>query len=262
MTAAGEAAKLAKSSGNAFHSRAVRAFQDAGWAVLVSPYYHDHVTQKPREIDLIAEKAFSIGDVWGKSKGTLNVQLYVECKYIHQTTLFWFHDQDLYATEEILTSTTPLRKNNSFTAKHHYFRNTDNQVAKLFNGKSGGQTESEQFYKALNQSLNAMIGLANHGSVFPPGSAGASRIVRSVTYPVILCNNFDTMFRVPIGSDDVDPVKIDHAFNLEVNYAYTDPTGRLQNAFFLIDIVDFEDLPAFLGIVDADVEPMQLMLSD
>ena len=70
------------------------------------------------------------------------------------------------------------------------------------------------------------------------------------------------MFRVPIGSEDADPVPIDRAFNLEVNYAYTDPSGRQQNAFFLIDIVNFEELPAFLAVIGADVEPMQLMLSN
>lgn len=262
MTVRDEASKLAKASGNAFHSRAVRALQEAGWTVLVSPYYHDHATQKPREIDLIAERAFPVSDGWGKRNGTLNIQLYIECKYIAQTTLFWFHDQDLYATEEILANTTPLRRDNVFTARHHYLKNADNQVAKLFGGKSGGDTESEQFYKALNQSLNAMIGFTNRGSVFPPNSPGADSIVQTVTYPVILCNDFEKMFRIPMDAVDVDPEPIDRTFNLEVNYAYSGPAGPSVNAFFLIDIVNFEDLSGFLSIVEADVEPMQLMLSD
>jgi hypothetical protein len=53
-------------SGNTFHCNVLKYLQDKGWNVLISPYYNDNVSSKPREIDLIAEKAFDAKDSFGK----------------------------------------------------------------------------------------------------------------------------------------------------------------------------------------------------
>lgn len=50
---------LIKNSGNNFHYKVVSYLRENGWAVSVSPYYNDNVTDKPREIDLIAEKEYA-----------------------------------------------------------------------------------------------------------------------------------------------------------------------------------------------------------
>ena len=80
-------------SGNTFHSQVLKYLHDKGWTVLISPYYNDNATNKPREIDLIAEKAFETND--RRYFGTVNVKLFIECKYIPQLTVFWFHNKDM-----------------------------------------------------------------------------------------------------------------------------------------------------------------------
>src|SRR4030043_1429892 len=118
-------------SGNTFHCKVLKYLQDKGWTVLISPYYNDNVSSKPREIDLIAEKAFDAKDRFKGFLGTVNVKLFVECKYISQKTVFWFHDKDKQKAEELVTQTTPLPPDNTYTAKHHYLGEVD-RVAKLF----------------------------------------------------------------------------------------------------------------------------------
>ena len=73
-------------SGNPFHSRVVKKLRDVGWTVMVSPYYSDNFTAKPREIDIIAEKKFEVKDSFFENGwiGTLDVRLFIECKYIDE----------------------------------------------------------------------------------------------------------------------------------------------------------------------------------
>ena len=138
-------------------SKVLKYLKEKGWTVLISPYYNDNVSSKPREIDLIAEKAFDVKDnMWGKIIGTVNVKLFVECKYILQNTVFWFHDKDKQKAEELVTQATQLRADNIYTKEHHYLGEVDS-VAKLFADERKKSVENEIFYKALNQSLNAMV---------------------------------------------------------------------------------------------------------
>jgi len=170
-------------SGNTFHCKVLKYLQDNGWTVLISPYYNDNISSKPREIDLIAEKAFGVKDMFDKPLGTVNVKLFVECKYISQKTVFWFHGKDKQKAEELVTQTTPLPSNNMYTAKHHYLGEND-RVAKLFSDEQNKSAESEIFYKALNQSLNAMIYYRNSESIIELSQK--KYILRTVNYPVIV----------------------------------------------------------------------------
>ena len=98
--------KIMEKSGNSFHARVVKLLRDQKWTVLVSPYYSDNFTDKPREIDIIAERKFDINDFISDWLGTLNVRLFIECKYINGKTVFWFDEKDkAKATERIKDDT-------------------------------------------------------------------------------------------------------------------------------------------------------------
>src|SRR3989304_4244472 len=73
-------------SGNTFHCKVLKYLQEKGWIVLISPYYNDNVSSKPREIDLIAEKEFNVEDGLRTPFRTVKVKLFIECKYIPQKT--------------------------------------------------------------------------------------------------------------------------------------------------------------------------------
>ena len=66
------------SSGNNFHCKVFDYLKEKGWTVLISPYYNDNVSDKPREIDLIAEKAFAWKNSLNRFIGTVNVKLFIE----------------------------------------------------------------------------------------------------------------------------------------------------------------------------------------
>ena len=245
-------------SGNTFHCKVLKYLHDKGWTVLISPYYNDNVSSKPREIDLIAEKAFEAKDRFRGPIGTVNVKLFVECKYISQKTVFWFHDKDKQKAEELVTQTTPLRPDNAYTAKHHYLGEVD-RVAKLFSDEQKKSAESEIFYKALNQSLNAMVYYRNRESIIKLPKGGKDYTLRTVNYPVIVCNSFDNLYRVEIDTD-ADPSNIADNFQLEVNYAYITSNGSNISEYFLIDILNFDLFDNFLEKIATDAGAISFML--
>jgi len=247
-------------SGNTFHCKVLKYLHDKGWTVLISPYYNDNVSSKPREIDLIAEKAFDAKDRFRGFFGTVNVKLFVECKYISQKTVFWFHDKDKQKAEELVTQTTPLRPDNTYTAKHHYLGEVD-RVAKLFSDEQKKSAESEIFYKALNQSLNAMVYYRNKESIIKLPKGGKDYILRTVNYPVIVCNSFENLYRVEIDTD-ADPSNITENFQLEVNYAYMTSNGSNVNEYFLIDILNFDLFDNFLEKIGSDARLVSFFLKD
>lgn len=148
--------EIIQKSGNSFHCKVVNRLKALGWHTLISPYYMDSSTNKPREIDLVAEKAIPYVGDFGRLRGTINFKLYIECKYIPNKVVFWFDKKDRKSTGEWLVTKTSLRENNAYTEAHRYLA-ANECVAKLFAGETGRDQENEVMYKALNQCLNALV---------------------------------------------------------------------------------------------------------
>lgn len=253
MTASEEIGAIVSESGNSFHCRVTNHLREKGWHTLVSPYYMDGGTNKAREIDLIAEKHWIYEDRHHHSAsgyGAVVIKLFIECKYIPQPNVFWFSDKDVVAATKWLMSNTPLRERNMFTERHHYL-SSGTRVAKLFASKNRPNAENEVIYKALNQSLNAMVYLREKDSLIPDIQDGRIPLLARVEMPVILCNSFADFYRVEMEQLS-DPQHIEDNFQLEVNYAYINSSGQHRNEYFLLDIVAIEKLDSFLVALEAD----------
>jgi hypothetical protein len=248
--------EIIDSSGNNFHSNVINFLREKEWNVLISPYYNDNASDKAREIDIIAEKAFEVNNSFGRTKGWLNVRFIIECKYINTETVFWFDAKDKKRAEERVVRDTPLRKDNSYTQEHHYM--SDDRVAKLFSSEKSKDLSNEPIYKAINQSLNAMIYFRHE----PPMLLQDQRILQTVCYPIIILNDFKKIFGVNIGESNYSKVT-DKFFQLEINYAYLDSNKKNENEYFLIDVIDFSHLDDFLSEIQTkDIEAIQVMMRD
>ena len=260
MTIIDDAKSIIEKSGNNFHCSVINYFREKDWQVLVSPYYMDNAANKPREIDLVVEKAFPYRNDFDQVYGTINVKLYIECKFIPQLNVFWFAEKDLTRANEMITGTVPIFDGNTYRRDHHYIKDGQ-QVAKLFAGESGRNLENEIIYKALNQSLNAMVYLRSSSSIIPETRGRGQNILQFLHYPLIVCNSFDRFVRTDINNDN-DPVAIDDNFQLEVDYAYTDSSNNHKNEYFLIDVLNIDQLDNFLNVIDNDVEATRYALED
>lgn len=246
-----EITQLVAGSGNNFHARVARWLRDNGWHVAISPYYMDQTQNKAREIDLIAERLWPIDDQFGRPAADLAVRLFVECKFLPAHSVFWMTDKNMSTAEALVCRDRRFDSNHSFTKKHHYLA-TSPTVAKLFATSGKGQ-EAEPFYKALNQSLNALVAMRGR----PTSSAGSGQRGSSprfvLDYPVVVCSSFDQMFSVDFFAEPA-PQPITTNFQLELRYAYIDGSGAQRDDDFLLDFVEFAQIETFINAIAEDAQ--------
>lgn len=242
MTKEEKAQEIINTSGNNFHYKVIGYFRSTGWTVLVSPYYTDNYSDKPREIDLLAEKDIAVSDCFGHQVGYIKVKLFVECKYIASENVFWFDDKDRDRAVNKVISTTPLGdpKQWHMTNDHHYLKDT--KVAKIFSG--GKSSENDVFYKATSQCLNALVGNFRQPNIIERSPGITSCAI--LNYPVIVCNSFEKIFK----SEDAKPKAVTGNFQLEVNYAYTDYSGAKKREYFIIDVVCFDEIADLVSEIE------------
>ncbi|MFH0829391.1 MAG: hypothetical protein V1907_04425 [Candidatus Kerfeldbacteria bacterium] len=237
---------ILSNSGNSFHYKVVRYFRDNGWSVLVSPYYSDNITNKPREIDIIAEKKFEYHTFPNTYVGEICIRLFIECKKISLNTLFWFdglnEEKTIGRIAEDLEITST--HDSDFHTKHHYY--LQKQVAKLFESENKREPDNEIIYKAINQSLNSLIYFRNTDSILPENEQ--SNIIFTLNYPVIVCDGYQKCFKVDTDKTEIE--QITDVFQAEINYAFIDVDNNKKNEFFIVDIVSFEKLKQYLDALN------------
>lgn len=252
MTIPEQITRIIADSGNSFHAKVARWFVANGWQVRISPYYLDHIQGKAREIDLVAEKAFKITNHFGHYYGELAIRLFVECKFLPGHSVFWCADKDQPAAMNLVCKQGGgFRRDNFYTSRHHYLAEAP-RVAKVF-ASSKASAEQDPFFKALNQVLSAQVAMRDQlPSVF---SENRERMKAHgvLNYPVIVCSSFAGVYSVDFYSDD-PPSQLVENFQLEVQYAYADKEGSARNDYFLIDIVEFDQLNKLTDALEIDAK--------
>lgn len=246
-----EVEDLIRGSGNNFHAKVARWLVENGWHVVVSPYYMDQTQNKAREIDLIAERMVSIRDVFGNIKGYVVAKLFIECKFVATHSVFWFSEKDMGAAKELVCSTGNFRENNTRIQKHHYLAQSS-RVAKLFASSTSKNSESEPFYKALNQALNAMVSMKKQPVSMPFFKKPGCLPKLVLEFPVVICSSFDNLYSVNFDSES-KPESIEKLFQLEVRYAYIDRFANKRDEYFLLDFVPYDQLGDFTKAIDEDL---------
>ena len=260
MTIPKEIAELISNSGNSFHAKVARWFTEHGWHVVISPYYMDQSQSKAREIDLVAEKLWPVGDSFGCKKGDIAIRLFIECKFVATDAVFWFAKKDRDSAFELVCANGLFHPANSYTNEHHYLSQSP-RVAKLFSSGNTKAAENEPFYKALNQALNAMVSMRGQPVTIPAARKTQRSPMAVLEYPVVVCSSFDRIYSVDFNVDS-DPEAIKENFQLEVRYAYVDRNGSPRNDYFLLDFVAFDKLVEFEMALDADASAAAFLASD
>lgn len=250
-----DAQDLVTTHGNVFHCKVINAFRDKGWAVTVSPYYVDPATDKARELDLIAEKDYPVEvNSIQLSKGrrrSIRVRLFVECKYVEKTSVFWFDYGDTLRTKDLLISETKF-DDSTYTHGHHYLKQCSS-VAKLFATEKSG--ENDPIYRALSQCLHGYLHTKDRAVPDP------SVVSHVLPYPVVIFSAFSSFYRVGLtGSSDPRSID-DHHFLLEADYAYVDSSGQHRNRCFLVDFVDFKSLDTYSTCLEDDARCLMRVLN-
>jgi hypothetical protein len=246
-----------------FHYKVYNYFKDKGWKVQLSPYYIDNYTQKPREVDIIAEKFYkieqpiltranlkeSLSDPQ-KYLGTFNVRLYIECKLkdLEEYVLFFEKPGNNKFTVLLPGMNIFFYEEEVHNLKIHYF---EDEVLKLFAIQSN---KNDYLFDAINQSLHSMIYFntlfKKEGpiiSLFSPEERNHLNILAIASFPIIILED--------IKAKDINDKPIENNFVAEVNYAYYDEINRnFKNKIFYVDVVSFAKIDKFLENLDDSVK--------
>lgn len=259
MSVPKEVIDLVKGSGNNFHAKVARSFQSDGWHTTISPYYMDQTQNKAREIDLIAEKSWPINDGFDRWQGDVVVRLFIECKFVPSFSVFWFSEKDRAESNKLVCSSGVFPENNLYTDKHHYLAKSP-KVAKLFASNIQKGQELEPFYKALNQSLNALVSMRSKPPLLPHIQRSRGKVV-TLDFPVVVCSSFEKLWGVDFFAES-EAQQIAENFQLEVRYAYVDGSERHRDDYFLLDFVEFEKLEGFFNDIGEDAKIAAYMSRD
>lgn len=243
MTTIDKASEVISKSGHDLNFKVRDFFIKKGWQVEMSPHYVDIATGKTREFDIIAKKKFQ---VYGFTNviGTLEVKLFIECKYIKDTTVAWFGDKDLDKAKKIAMDNSLLRnqedivlgsQNQPAEKLHHYL--TSNEVVNLID-KAG---QYDPIGEAKYSSLHALIYFSEH-------FGGGSNVIN---YPVIVIDSYKNMFRRE-GEGAPKSTPITESFQLEVDYSYPQQNKQAIRKDFLLDVVSYDDLGKFIDNLEAN----------
>ncbi len=240
---------LVEESGMITHFKTTNVLRKKDWSVLVSPYYHDSISDSVRETDLITERQFNSANRHDSSV-QLNIQFFVECKYIKQEVVFWFDQMDKEKAISSLEKETGLniaykRSGDIVTEEFHYLKN--DSVAKLFSANSNRE---DVIYKAMNQCLHSQIYYRQRGKRPIANEFFQHRETFStiVQYPMIVCENFANLLEVKFDEDGKFVTEeLKNHFILETNY---------RDDYFLIDIVDINYLDTFLTDFESEAKSL------
>jgi len=235
--------ELLVASGNSLHYRVVNALRARGWDVLVSPFYRDGFSDKPREIDIVAQKLypFAVDNVAGA--GQVVVRLFIECKYVNTKTIFWFDEKDKVRAASFLAKYGSVKDYPGLARLHYH---TTDEVAKLFNTENDRARE-DWVFGAINQSLNSLI--ANRSAIHMFGYQVKFRDL--FNYPLVVVNSFESIRSVDQKSPGVIN-EIKDPFLVEINYVTPDVSGKDSNEYFLIDFLSEQNLDDFLNAFESE----------
>lgn len=210
----------------------------------------------------MAEKPFSSCERFDQSTVQINVQLFIECKYIKQEIVFWFDLMDKDKAVSKLERETGLdirygekSGGDITTEKVHYLNNQ--KVAKLF---SVNANKEDVVYKALSQCLHAKIYYDQwfDGPIHQQFREGPRVTTSILKYPVIICDNFSKLKEVKFnGGNGHEQLNLQNYFQLEIDYTYLDKTRiSAKTDYFLIDVIDLNYLSTFLDGLEVEIKSL------
>ena len=249
--------KLVEDSGILTHLKTVAALKKHGWSLNISSYYYDNVADLVKEIDIVAEKQFNSSDWAGNSSIQVNVQLFIECKYIDKEIVVWFDKMNRQKAIKKLEQNSGLRiadrVSGDIIPNDFHYLPTD-KVAKLF---SANANKDDVFYKAISQCLRAQVYYEQWapGPISNPFNNHNEVRTKIVRYPIVICDNFKNIKEVEVNQQSGKFITkdIDESFLLETNYVYfnKDKTAT-KDDYFLIDFVGIDTLDSWLPILDKE----------
>jgi hypothetical protein len=223
-------------SGNNLHTEVAQFLIDHKWQVDISSYYYDDTTDKPREIDLVAQKEI-ISHEPDLGESRFSVFLFIECKYFKEGVAFrMYPNQGQDGLSAIISggmSVDILDRNNGNLWRNHHYVSTP-YLAKLYDTK-----ENNEVFNAITGTVKSLLFFKDN------------QHKKGLYYPLVIYSGIEGLYCINGNDisnlDELDPVK-NVVFGLNYSYRNTN-TSALNTRYFCVDFVNKDSLGEFLDSI-------------
>lgn len=245
--------KAIKESGRNLHLEVAELLSSSGWETDLSVYYCDDITDRPREVDILAKKKISVYQGKCPDKYKFEVFLCIECKYFRDEFAFrlWPNNRD-DSKEAILVSTKNVREMSKENLEdiglggHHYL--IPDKLSKLFDASNRNQ--DRDIFDAITSSIKSLIFFQN------------KTVGTSIFYPVVIYDGIPGFYLVEKSKNndkDLDNMKLgkDILFGLRYSYPHQIfgvPGTRNETKSFRVFFLHKDEINKYLGTVEKEVE--------
>jgi hypothetical protein len=261
-----ELKKAIKNSGNNLHLEITETLKEKGWDTDISFYYCDDLTNKPREIDIIARKRIPIFEDKNPEiikKYNFSVFLFLECKNFQNQISFRVIDNSFNISKSAIGSQTKnlnielILKETELKNKHHYLINKN--VAKLYDVPYKGKKEKKidekldkQIFESITQPIKSLIFFKKE-----------ENISKGVFYPMVIYRGIPGFYIIKKSKNtekNLDKLKPIKNLIFGLKYSYRKIIGGVAGVFyqtsnFLIDFVHQDELEKFLQKIEENEIP-------
>lgn len=254
-----------RNSGNNLHLTVVDILEKEGWKIDISPYYCDDLTDRPREIDILATSRRPISFPNSKNRDDFyNAVLCIECKCFTEDICFRVFDNNIDIGKKVLSNqkhnlnmNEALRIGRGLFNSHHYL--SQPKIAKLYeywNKKQEGRSQEDDVFQAITQSIKSTIFFMK---------ARNSDVLGSIYYPMVVYDKIDGVYFMEENRADdeyLDNLAKQKNVTFHLKYSYPDyekegishPTKD-----FYIDFIHKDELKNFVTDIISENECKKIL---
>ena len=234
--------KAIKNSGNNLHLEVAEFLKGSGWDVDLSSYYCDDITDKPREIDIVAKRRID------HQKDSFFVYLFLECKYLKNESAFRINlNSGQSAVSAIILNglnKDRILRESGWKKNHHYL--TTKYVAKLFDA-SDSETQ-KTIFDGVTQPIKA------------PLSFRDKMPSKYICYPIVVYRGIDGFYLVNKAQNsdtELDALQKEKHLIFGVRYSFktlSSPRSVFREADFYVDFIHWDRLKYYLDCIEDEIK--------
>lgn len=256
--------KIIEESGNNLHIDTVKLLETMDWDVDLSSYYYDDTTNKPREIDIVAQKEISICDEFKEEIDNFKLFLFIECKYFKNELAFRVREnreKEAKAALIIEGMNKELLLEREHLFSHHHYLQTS-FVGKLYDSLPEDQTK---VFNAITQPIKSLIFFKQH-SLKTEVEKGKKK---GIYYPIVIYSGIDGIYSIKdVDIENLDDLQKEENIMFSLNYSYKShyesifaEKGRLTEALitqhFYIDFINQKRLKDYVSMILKEAEELK-----
>lgn len=230
-----ELKEIIEKSGNNLHIDTVNLLERMDWDVDLSSYYYDDTANKPREIDIIAQREVPVFDDFGRAVlDKFKLFLFIECKYFKNELSFRMRRNQEQESKEAMIidgwNKEILLEREGLFREHHYLK-------ERFIGKLYDSFPKEQgiVFNALTQPIKSLTFFKER------------RLEKGIYYPMVVYSGIEGIYAVKREEADLDKLEPKKNLIFGLNYSYRSVVDyKLKTHQFFIDFIHQTELGNFI----------------